>query len=196
MYQKCTKTKVELQVKENAKPEVLVYAALDSINQELNWLEWIGVISNVQYSELVPPKEKQAYTCLREFLDRFGWLFSVISMTLVGGEVLPLSREAVGVFYSLTRQGNRELRKLWHMKVTVIHIVIGSLGTINKGSVKGTGRVGNQRTSGDHPDYSIITIGQNTEKSPGNRRRLTVAKTPVKTRQLTFVWKTHKCVKL
>ena len=30
----------------------------------------------------------------------------------------------------------------------------------------------NQRTSGQHPDYSIIKIGQDTEKSPGDQRRL------------------------
>ena len=28
---------------------------------------------------------------------------------------------------------------------------------------KGTGRLGNKRASGDHPDNSIIQIGQNTE---------------------------------
>ena len=31
-----------------------------------------------------------------------------------------------------------------------------------------TGRNRNQRTSGDHLNYSIIRIGQNTEKSPGD----------------------------
>ena len=39
---------------------------------------------------------------------------------------------------------------------------------------KGTGRVGNQRTSRDYPNYSIIEIGQNTEKGPGDLRRLAV----------------------
>ena len=34
--------------------------------------------------------------------------------------------------------------------------------------IKGTGRLENQRTSGDHPTYSIIEISQNTEKSPGD----------------------------
>ena len=32
----------------------------------------------------------------------------------------------------------------------------------------GTGGFGNERTSGDHPNYSIVAIGQNTKKSPGN----------------------------
>ena len=41
------------------------------------------------------------------------------------------------------------------MKVTVILIVIGT----------GTGGLGNKRVSGNHPNYSIIEIGQNPEKS-------------------------------
>ena len=44
---------------------------------------------------------------------------------------------------------------------------------------KGTGRLGNKRTSGDHPDYGIIKIGQNTEKSPGDWSRLAVTQIPV-----------------
>ena len=37
---------------------------------------------------------------------------------------------------------------------------------------KGTGRVGN-KPSGNHPNYSIVNIGHNTEKSPGDLRTLT-----------------------
>ena len=44
---------------------------------------------------------------------------------------------------------------------------------------KGTGRLGNKRTSGDHPNYIIHKIGQNTEKSAGDLRRLAVTQTPV-----------------
>ena len=33
-----------------------------------------------------------------------------------------------------------------------------------------TGGIGNKRTSGNHPNYSIIEIDQNTEKSPGDLR--------------------------
>ena len=35
-----------------------------------------------------------------------------------------------------------------------------------------TGGLGNKRISGDHPNYSIIEIGQDTEKSPVDVRRL------------------------
>ena len=41
-------------------------------------------------------------------------------------------------------------------------------------------RVGNKRTSGDNPDYSIIKIDPNTESSPGDLRKLAVTQTPIK----------------
>ena len=44
------------------------------------------------------------------------------------------------------------------MKVTVILIVTGALGTIPKRFGKEIGRLGNKRTSEDHPDYNIIKI--------------------------------------
>ena len=66
------------------------------------------------------------------------------------------------------------------MKVTIIPIVIGSFAT-------GTGGLGSWKTSGDHPNYSIVKNGQNTEKSPGDLRRLAVTQTPVKDHQLTLM---------
>ena len=68
-----------------------------------------------------------------------------------------------------------ELKKLWNMKVTFIQIVIGALGTVSKGLIKG---LRNKRTSGDHPNYYIIEIGQSTEKNPGDLRKLAVTQTP------------------
>ena len=58
--------------------------------------------------------------------------------------------------------------------------------------IKGTGGLGNKRTSGDHPNDSIIENGQNTEKSPVDLRKLAVTQTPVKDHQLTLMWKTVK----
>ena len=48
------------------------------------------------------------------------------------------------------------------MRVTmvVISIVVGALGTVSKGF------------KSDPPAYSIIEIGQNIEKSPGNLKKL------------------------
>ena len=45
---------------------------------------------------------------------------------------------------------------------------------------EGTGRLRNLKASGDHSNYNIVEIGQNTEKSPGDLRRLAVTQTSVK----------------
>ena len=60
----------------------------------------------------------------------------------------------------------------------------------------GTGRVGNQRVSGNHQDYSIINIGQNTEKSPGDLRRFTVTQTnaDVKNSQRSIISKRCRAI--
>ena len=57
---------------------------------------------------------------------------------------------------------------------------------------KRTEKFSNKRTSGDHPNYSIIEIGQNTEKSPRDFGRLAVTKISVKDHQLTLMWKSLK----
>ena len=67
--------------------------------------------------------------------------------------------------------------------MTIIPIVIGALGTVTKGLIQGledfeiTGRVETVQ------NYSIVKIGQNTEKSPGDLRRLVVSQTPMKNHQ-------------
>ena len=66
------------------------------------------------------------------------------------------------------------------MKVTMIPIVIGALKTIPEGLVNG---LENLETSGDHLDYIIINIGQDTEKILGDLRRLAVTQTPVRKHQ-------------
>ena len=59
-----------------------------------------------------------------------------------------------------------ELKKIQSMKVTVMPI--GVLSTVTRGLEQETGGLGNKRMSGDHPNYSIINISQNTEKSHGD----------------------------
>ena len=49
------------------------------------------------------------------------------------------------------------------------------------------GGLGNKRISGDNPNYNIIDIGQYTEKSPEDLKRLPVTQTPVKDHQLTLM---------
>ena len=58
-----------------------------------------------------------------------------------------------------------------------------------------TRELGNKRTSGDHLNYNIDEIGQNTKKSPGDVRRLAVTQTPVENHHRTMVFKTLKWVK-
>ena len=86
----------------------------------------------------------------------------------------------------------REVKKQWNMKVTVIPIIIGALGTIIKELVQGLedmekrGRVEIIQTT------ALLRSRRNTEKSPGNLRRLAVTQTPEKNQQLTLMWKTLK----
>ena len=47
--------------------------------------------------------------------------------------------------------------------------------------------IGNQWKNREHPNYSIIKIGQNIEKSPVDLRRLALPQTPGKKHQLTLV---------
>ena len=54
----------------------------------------------------------------------------------------------------------------------------------------GTGGLGN-KTNGDHLNNYIIKNDKNTEKSPGDLRRLAVTQTPVKAHQLTLMLKSQ-----
>ena len=55
------------------------------------------------------------------------------------------------------------------------------------GAAKGTRGLGIKRGSGDHPNYSIVHIGQNTKKGPGNLRKLAITQTPMENHQLMLV---------
>ena len=81
----------------------------------------------------------------------------------------------------------RELKTLCGMSVTVILIILNALGTIPKDMEKNPEGIGNRRKNQNHPNCSIVEIGYNTEKSPGNLRRFAVTQTPVKDPQLTLV---------
>ena len=53
--------------------------------------------------------------------------------------------------------------------------------------IKGTGGLGGLRTSGNYQIYNIIENGQNTEKSPGDLRRLAVTQTQVRNDRLKLM---------
>ena len=75
------------------------------------------------------------------------------------------------------------------MKVRMIPVVTGTLGTIHKSLVKRDGRDENWRTGQDYPNYNKIKIGKNTEKSP---RNLLSFRLHMKEHLLVLVEKTHK----
>ena len=52
---------------------------------------------------------------------------------------------------------------------------------------KKTGGTGSQRRKRDHPDYRVIKIGLNTEKSPGDLKILHIPQIPLKNEQLTLM---------
>ena len=53
----------------------------------------------------------------------------------------------------------RELKKLWNVKVSIVPIVIGAFWYSNKWIIKGPEGLGSWRTSGDHPNDSMIEDG-------------------------------------
>ena len=72
--------------------------------------------------------------------------------------------------------------------IIIIMTTIDALGTVSKRLVQG---LRNNR-SRYYPNYSIVEIGQNTAKSPGDLNRLAGTQTPVKHHQLSLMWKNLK----
>ena len=72
------------------------------------------------------------------------------------------------------------------MKVTIVPIVIGALGRITKGLIKGLEDL-TASGRGDYPNDNIAKNGPNPETSPGDLRGHAVAQTPVKNYQLTLM---------
>ena len=81
----------------------------------------------------------------------------------------------------------RELKKLWNMKVTVDTNCNWFARYSHQRIGTGTGGLKNKRTSEDPPNYSIIEIDQNTDKSSGDLRRFAVTQTSVENQWLTQV---------
>ena len=59
-----------------------------------------------------------------------------------------------------------------NLKMTIIPIVIGAFGTVTKGLLKGLKDLEVCERVETIQNYNIIDNGQNTEKSPGDLRRL------------------------
>ena len=54
---------------------------------------------------------------------------------------------------------NLGIEKIWNMKVTIIPIVIGVIGTVTKALLNGIGGLGGKGSSVDHPNYNIVKNG-------------------------------------
>ena len=75
---------------------------------------------------------------------------------------------------------------MWKMKVTITPILICTLVADTEVLLKRLEDMENKRTSGDHPNDYIIENGENTEKNPGDLRRLALTQTSLKDHQQTL----------
>ena len=64
--------------------------------------------------------------------------------------------------------------------MTVIPVVVGSLGTVPKSQEKKSEGIENQREYRECPDRSIVSIVQNTKKNPGDKSRFDATQSTVK----------------
>ena len=91
----------------------------------------------------------------------------------------------------------RDLKKLWHMKVTIIPIVIGAFGTVTKGllneleDLEVGGRVETIQITSSLRTARIL---RRVLETWGDLRRLAVTQTPVEHHQLTLMWKNSQDV--
>ena len=69
------------------------------------------------------------------------------------------------------------------MKVTIIPIVIGALGAVTKGLLKGLEDLEIRGREETIQTTALLRTAENTEKSPGDLRRLAVTQSPVKDHQ-------------
>ena len=76
--------------------------------------------------------------------------------------------ENLDKYLDLTRELKKN-RRTWRWRYYKFYLVC-----LNKN------RIGNPRNNSDHPGRGIVNIGNNTDKSPGDLRRLALTQTPVK----------------
>ena len=81
------------------------------------------------------------------------------------------------------------------MRVNVILIVVGAVGTVPNWLGKRTEGIRDLSKNLEHP-VKMSYFEEDTLKSPGNLKRLAVTQTPVKDHQLKVVWKTRKKKKI
>ena len=78
----------------------------------------------------------------------------------------------------------------------MIPVVLSALVTVPKGLEKELEELDIRRTNGNHPNLTIVKIGQITEKSPGDLRRLVITQIPVKTISYFYVKDSEEMIKM
>ena len=111
----------------------------------------------------------------------------IVDFITTAGHRLKIKEKSVLRLCQRTKK--KKQQNFGNMKVTVISIEVGSLGTIPKDLVRGLEDL--EIKGRGHPDYCIIKIGQNTEKSPGDLREFAITQTPVKDHQLALARRIH-----
>ena len=120
-----------------------------------------------------------------------------ISKMQSGREDTLEERYAIKFYFKIGKKCHRNEWNASDCFSTILHESIISFWDSRKagnlwGMRRGVGGLGNKRTSGDHPNYSIIEIDQITEKSPGDLKRLAVTQTQVRNHPLNPLWKSLK----
>ena len=80
-------------------------------------------------------------------------------------------------------------KKMCNMKMTIILIVIGALGTVNKWLLKELEGLEIKGRVEENPNHYIILNGQNTEKSHWDLMILAIIQTSEKDHQRELMWK-------
>ena len=82
---------------------------------------------------------------------------------------------------------SRELKKPWNVKVTIVPIVIGALGTITKGLLKGLEDLEVGERVETIQTTALLRTARILRRVLETCQRLAVTQTPVKNHQLTLV---------
>ena len=86
-------------------------------------------------------------------------------------------------YNEISEYKNIEMVKMGPIKMTTMTV---------KGIATRIEGLGNYGTGGESPNYSIVEISQNTEKSLGDLRRHVITQIPVNNHRLTLICKTLK----
>ena len=146
-------------------------------------------------------KSRKCFSCFEIpmfYIYIYIYIYTNIMNVLHTGMNMSISRIRIWLWYkerpsklSYYQDRPEYWEESWRPEETYCHTNSNGRPSANAG-VKNFQRRLDISASGDHPNYCIIVIGQNTEKSPRDLRRLVVTQIPVRNHPLTLVGKTLK----